>query len=310
MTNWRDPVRVFADYVILVKLVHVLGGLYIWEFVTNIDYEYSIITGKRKFSRAFPLYLGCRLSPLSVVILQFLVLDVSHGVNCQVLIIMSLIVGYLSFLFASALIVLRISALWEHNKVVIALASAAWLANATSYIYSAATSRGYWTGINCAILHTEHTKISILSTLITDLVLLSLVLIGVLRWKEARQKGGVWWVLYTQGLTWVAVITLAEIPPLVFVFLDLNVPMDLMFLSPGLIIMSFGASRMYRGLADYLTANDPSTRPVSNKEQSRSSSTKIWFASRSQPHSTTEGTYSAGGTVADSDVLPSSRTHP
>jgi len=135
------------------------------------------------------------------------------------------------------------------------------------------------------------------------------MLIGVLRWKEARQKGGVWWVLYTQGLAWVAVITLAEIPPLVFVFLNLNVPMDLMFLTPGLIIMSFGASRMYRGLADYLIANGPRTKRVSNKEQSRSSSTKILFASLSQSRHTTEGTYSAGGTVANSDVLQSPRAH-
>jgi hypothetical protein len=61
-----------------------------------------------------------------------------------------------------------------------------------------ATSRGYWTGINCGLVHTEHTKISIFTTLITDVILLTLMLIGVLRWKESREKGGVWWLLYTQ----------------------------------------------------------------------------------------------------------------
>lgn len=76
-------------------------------------------------------------------------------------------------------------------------------------LLGAATSSGFWTGVNCAIRRTQHTVISILSTFITDLVLLSLMLIGVLRWKEARQKGGVWWVLYTQvGLSHPAGATL------------------------------------------------------------------------------------------------------
>jgi len=309
MSSWQTPARVFADYVALVKTVHILSGLYIWEFVTNLDYEYAVITGKRKFSRAFPLYLGCRWFPMFCIIIQFLVLDVSHGVNCQVLILMSVAVGYLSFLFSSALIVLRTSALWEHNKIVIAIASAIWLGNAASYFYSSATSRGYWTGVNCGMLHAEHTKISLMTTFISDLLLLALMLVGVLRWHEARERGSVWWLLYTQGLTWVLIITLAEVPPLVFMILNLNVPMDLMFLTPGLIIMAFGASRMYRGLADYLTFQGPATkRTTGNKEQSRSSSTKLWFASHPNEGSSskchhTEYTYDPEVTVPASDTL-------
>ena len=46
--------------------------------------------------------------------------------------------------------------------------------------------------------HTEYTKISTFSTFITDVALLALMFTGVWRWKEPREKGGVWWLLYTQ----------------------------------------------------------------------------------------------------------------
>jgi hypothetical protein len=48
------------------------------------------------------------------------------------------------------------------------------------------------------MLHTEHTKISVLTTFISDFLLLTLMLVGVLRWNEARERGSVWWLLYTQ----------------------------------------------------------------------------------------------------------------
>lgn len=46
--------------------------------------------------------------------------------------------------------------------------------------------------------HTVHNRIGILSTCITDLVLLSLMLFGSLRWKDARRSGGIAQLLYRQ----------------------------------------------------------------------------------------------------------------
>jgi hypothetical protein len=37
-----------------------------------------------------------------------------------------------------------------------------------------------------------------MTTFISDLLLLVLMLVGILRWKEARERGSVWWLLYTQ----------------------------------------------------------------------------------------------------------------
>jgi hypothetical protein len=50
----------------------------------------------------------------------------------------------------------------------------------------------------CEVDHIADIRITILSSLITDTSLLSLMLFGVLRWKKARLMGGIWGLMYTQ----------------------------------------------------------------------------------------------------------------
>ncbi|KAH9969917.1 hypothetical protein BC827DRAFT_1163984, partial [Russula dissimulans] len=113
-------------------------------------------------------------------------------------------------------------ALWEQRKVVIAMGSALWLANATAYVYGAFTLRGDKIDGAGMFIHLSHSNIIILSTFFTDLVLLSLMFAGLLRWRNSRRRGGIWWTLYTQGLAWVVVFTLAGLPSVIFVMLNLN----------------------------------------------------------------------------------------
>ena len=59
-------------------------------------------------------------------------------------------------------------------------------------------SRARRQGIFCEVDNLAKIRVTILSSLITDIVLLSLMLIGVLRWKKARLTGGIWRVMYQQ----------------------------------------------------------------------------------------------------------------
>lgn len=70
--------------------------------------------------------------------------------------------------------------------------------NLLSISSDAAISRGRWAGDICQIDHLVDTRASILSTFTADLILLALKLVGILRWKEARQKVGTWRLLYSE----------------------------------------------------------------------------------------------------------------
>ncbi|KAH9018190.1 hypothetical protein EDB83DRAFT_2528470 [Lactarius deliciosus] len=307
MVDWRRPATVVAEDIALVKLIHVLGGVYIWEIVSCLDFEYSFISGKRKFTWSFLLYLGCRWFPLFAIALQFLGFDVSHKINCQACAIFSFMFSYLSFMCTSALIILRVAVLWNHNKIIIAFICAVWIGNTAIYVYSLITLRSIWIGILCAILHTHHSRISVLSTLTTDIVLLVLMLAGLKRWKNAPKSGGVWQLLRTQGLIWVLIVTLVEVPPAVFVSLDLNGigtewldAMNMTFQAFALIISPLGAARLFRELIDYPASNG--VVKVVNEPHGEHST-----PSSHQLHQTKKQHDSEDGTVV-LDILPVKRS--
>ncbi|KAH9999661.1 hypothetical protein BJV74DRAFT_882932 [Russula compacta] len=174
MTNWQSPVVQLADALTLIKFIHGVAGVYIWEFVLNLHFDYSVIMRKR--------------------VARF--------------------------------------------------------------------SSGQWVGTFCEGRQFLQIRLPIFSTFITDLVLLMLMFIGILRWQGARESGSIWWTLYTQGLAWVVVFTLAEVPPVVFIILNLNYPMDRMFMIPGITIMSIGATRIYLGLINSATFNNYPVKAV------------------------------------------------
>ncbi|KAI0302733.1 hypothetical protein BC826DRAFT_985970 [Russula brevipes] len=252
MTNFRDPKVEQADALAFVKLLHVVGGIYIWEFVTSLWFEWQIITGQRKYRWTVWLYSGCRLSALFAVILIFIGFDTTRSLNCKLWLIFVYFFAYLSFVFASALILLRVIAIWEKNIIVTTIAVAAWLVNIIFYVRNIAMAVSVWNSAadTCLVLHTRRGLTPVTITLVEDVVLLVLMLTGLRRYGEAGMYG-LWRLLYRQGLFWLALVTVAEIPSTVLIILDLNDYFNLMFQTPELIMMTIGASRIYRSLADY-----------------------------------------------------------
>ncbi|KAI9508046.1 hypothetical protein F5148DRAFT_1199660 [Russula earlei] len=49
MTNFNDPAVILQNFWSVVKLWHAVDGLYIWEFVTTLDYEWSVFKGHRPY---------------------------------------------------------------------------------------------------------------------------------------------------------------------------------------------------------------------------------------------------------------------
>jgi hypothetical protein len=62
----------------------------------------------------------------------------------------------------------------------------------------AATSRGHWTDGSCVIDNLLNSRLSLSATFISDLVLITVMISGVLRWKGTHGIGGTWWLLYKQ----------------------------------------------------------------------------------------------------------------
>ncbi|KAF8498244.1 hypothetical protein F5888DRAFT_1693928 [Russula emetica] len=90
-----------------------------------------------------------------------------------------------------------------------------------------------------------------MGSLIADVVLLLIMLVGLLRLHfGAGDAFGLERVLWKQGLIWLSLAIVFEIPATVFISLDLNEPMSYIFEIPSVIAMTIAATRMYRSLMD------------------------------------------------------------
>ncbi|KAH9985895.1 hypothetical protein BJV74DRAFT_886143 [Russula compacta] len=274
MVNYEDPVVVELDIDAVKGLWHTISGIYIWEFITALDYEWNIIRGRRPYRWTIWLYSLTRLACLGAVVLLFVGMDVTTPYNCHVCaeshlflvctltdydpkawIVSGLSLGYVTIAASSLLIVFRIIAIWNRNKVAVAIATAvraAWVPGQQSCIaYNIGTS-----------------ELNIIATLITDVALLFIALVGLFRMR--LQEGGAFGIgrlLWTQGVIWFVLTTAAGVPPAVFIILDLNYPFNVMFQPLTVIVMGISAQRLYRGLADFVSASTDVHVPNSGNNQ-------------------------------------------
>jgi len=117
----------------------------------------------------------------------------------------------------------------------------------------------------CVMARMDSIKLSTIVALATDIGLILIMLLGLFRLR--RRGGGIMALgrlLWNQGIIWLLLATVAGVTPTVFICLNLNDPLSLMFQMPWLVTMSIAATRMYRSLSDFLSPEVLHSGPHSN----------------------------------------------
>ncbi|KAI0063368.1 hypothetical protein BV25DRAFT_1899351 [Artomyces pyxidatus] len=255
MVNWQDPTIVLKQLESLVKLIHVVDGIYIWEFISSLDYEWSIIRGRRQWRWTIWLYVGCRLLTFAEVLSDLTGFNVTHPINCEVWLIFLLVFAYGASSLALSLYSLRSVAIWQKNRFVVALVAFVWATNVGFWIRSVAQARAGWSPStnSCALYNTDKALDSNLTALVTDGLILVLIASGLFH-KSAGQ-GQLLRLLQREGLLWLLLATVVQLLPVIFLAMNLNEPMNMMFQTPSLICSTIGATRIYRHLSSVGSGN-------------------------------------------------------
>jgi len=191
------------------------------------------------------------VSALLNVLFDIFLLDSTYYINCQVAISFVAFFAFLAMSASSLLIVLRIIAIWNKNKVAAAIAIIVWGANAGFYIGWVVRLRSSWSPFQqtCIVTNLPSSKPSLIAIPVTDISLLLIMLVGLFR---LRRDGmgiiGLAQVLWRQGIIWLLLAMIAEVPPMVFIILNLNDPFNYMFELPAWITMAIAATRLHRSL--------------------------------------------------------------
>jgi len=278
MVNFNDPTVIEEDALAVSLLWHTVSGVYIWEYFTTLEYEWSVIRGRRPYLRTIWIYSLARFFALLTIVLEFVIANITIPLNCQAAISSVSAFVLLTMSASSLLIVLRIIAIWNRNRVVMTIAIIIWGITAVVYVQFIARLR--WTQVpgqlGCVQVNLKSTLINLISVPFTDIALLLIMLIGVFRLRgHGSSMFGMTKVLWTQGVFWLLLAIAAEIPAVVFILLDLNASFDVMFELPTWVTMVIAASRLHRSLVDlasgstdvfsshgnFLTTRDPVQEP-------------------------------------------------
>ncbi|KAF8499724.1 hypothetical protein F5888DRAFT_105756 [Russula emetica] len=271
----RDSPPPLADSLALMKFWLIVAGIYLWEFVTSFYYEWNVIRGRQRYRWTIWVYSLARLATLMIVVVNLVSFSATSPINCQAMMTSGWTFALLALGAGSLLIVLRIFAIWNRNKVIVVIAIGVWGVNLVFLLAGVVQIRAVWSPVikACEFKNVETSKLSMCSLLVTDMFLLLIMLAGLLRLR--RGGGGTFdlgRLLWKQGVIWLAIATAAEVPQAVFLILNLNDALNLMFMMPSLVTMTIAATRIYRSLSHF--ASPPSTEIDSesgNTSQKRSS---------------------------------------
>jgi len=291
MVNFNDPALIDTDVAVLKKFLCLVDGFFIWEFMTTLGYEWNIIQKRPRFRWTIWVYSLTRVATLIMVAINIFNLDATTPINCQTTMRFQFILAYLTLVSSSLLIVLRIIAIWDKNRIIIAVAFGMWGTNVVFLIQGVFGFHATWGNENCAVTDLESIRLSTIVALVTDIILLSIMLIGL---SHMRHHGGgtmaLGRLLWNQGVIWLVVSVVAELTPTVFICLDLNEPFNLVFQIPWVITMSIAATRMYRSLSEFMSSNiSQKTLPTSGRTALQTDDTSMAHAQHSVPQANRPG---------------------
>ncbi|KAH9973880.1 hypothetical protein BGW80DRAFT_228208 [Lactifluus volemus] len=213
------------------KVMHTFAGLYIWQYITTLDFEWEVYTKVRPWRWSFIAYFLARVLSLFAMILSLVDFNITREHNCQAWSRTLLAFGWLGGVSSSFIIFLRAVAIWGRDIRVIASTGTLWLAHLGAALTAITKSHNRWDPSlhGCAVTRTTDFRWSLLIKFVADLIMLGIMILGVLHKRNATY---LWNMLYFQGLFWILTAIMTDLPNVVLSFKNINDAWNVMFQYP------------------------------------------------------------------------------
>jgi len=237
--------------------MHALLGLYGWEFMLTLDFDWSVISGKKKFRWPLIFYFAGRYLLLFAMIGILISLDTPEKINCQALYVFNQLAGDSALGLASINLSLRTIAIWSQNKWIIGIIVLLILGH-WSLILQGVLLKVIWVpGVGCTIVESNTTVLAatFIYSMGFDLVVLCLTAYKLAWTRRISGTSGIHSKLvrmvFSDGLVYFILAFLANLLATIFMILDLNAVMSVIFNVPAAIASTIMASRVVRRLYNF-----------------------------------------------------------
>ncbi|KAI0748919.1 hypothetical protein C8Q74DRAFT_1212368 [Fomes fomentarius] len=243
MVDWQDPAVVAYTFFLYEQIAVFLLGFYGTAFVYSLNIEWELITRRRAFRPVHALYLLARYTTLSALLFFVITRRVKTKIACDFAYRTFASLGSLAGMLASLILGSRPAAIFWTLRSYVPLALLGVLALGQGFLVTyqgVATVHAMWDEeqSTCVLYKWDNTILAIfyLYTFLYDVAILLLTLYAVRRVhrEQMHKRWGVGDILCIQGIGYVVVTCLVNVPVAVLAFLDLNAGMDVLLSQPAM----------------------------------------------------------------------------
>ncbi|TFK27079.1 hypothetical protein FA15DRAFT_666815 [Coprinopsis marcescibilis] len=253
MVNWSDPVEIARGSEAFQKIIFAFFGLYVWELFMTSDFEWSLLSRKRRFHWPLVFFFLCRYCMLTAFVGLIVSLSASSPINCMAIYTFNSWTGNMAILCASTCLMLRTIALWERRPLIIAILGVLCLAHWGLLYRGMFVVTAKWDdGVNsCVVTESDplFLNITFFFTMGFDFVILVFTTVALLNRNAA--KSGLWKMLFHDGLVYFLISFTMNCIPAVLNILDLNPIMNVIATIPAATITSIAACRAVIRLVEF-----------------------------------------------------------
>lgn len=269
MVNWQSQDEVAKDGLVFSRLMHCLLGVYLWEFFVSLPFDFDFILRRKAFKWPLIFYFAGRYSLLFALIGIAIALNVTEEVNCQALYIFDQVFGNAAIGFASINLSLRTIAVWSQSVYIVVPLVFIILGHWSLLLHGLLISAAWEEGA-CVITKTDNKVLAatFIYSMGFDLLVLCLTGYKLLFPRSGRSK--LVKMIFGDGLIFFIVAFVANLIATIFMVLNLNAVMSIIFNVPAAIASTIVASRAVRRLTNF-TSKGPEV--FSSRSAGQASST-------------------------------------
>ncbi|EIW78518.1 hypothetical protein CONPUDRAFT_128188 [Coniophora puteana RWD-64-598 SS2] len=256
MPDWSSQEELFRDTQVFVKLQHALLGLYAWEFLFSLDFEWALLTRKTKFKWPLMFYFVNRYVLLFALIGLAIALDTRTAINCRVLYAYIQFMGGAATGLSSVILSMHTIAIWSRNRWIVTLLALIIIGHWVVIFRGVILTANHTPGDGCQIVKEKTVILAAVFIYATCFDLIVFFLSGYKVVQLVRRKGNIGpqcltKMMFDDGLAYFFCAFVVNVIAVVFMELNWNPIMGVIFNVPATVVSTIVASRVVRCLSDF-----------------------------------------------------------
>jgi len=249
MVDWKSPETIALQAVIFVKFCHVISGVYLWEWLISLNFDWDYLTGKKKFRWPLFFYFLCRYSQLLAIIgLLVAFNNTTKEINCQAFYGFNAAMGNISIGAATINLSLRTMAVWGRKWYIVVPLTVLILGHWSLLLHGILLKAMWVPAQGCVITEANNTILSATFIYSMSLDFIVLCLTGFKLFYLSVGRSRIVNLIVRDGLMFFIVAFLVNLIAVVFMQLNLNPIMSVIANVPAGTAATIVACRAVRRL--------------------------------------------------------------